>query len=147
MSFKNVASILVIVAITSLVSMVMSRDALLAVHNSFPVLYDTIGMNAISSSSRVAAAASVPKFKVSSLYGEEHARVDMESTETRCNRYNLKPYDGPPRRIFFGSMVADENWQVHLIHAMEVYDVYHVAVFVESNTTHVASPRPLRYKD
>lgn len=44
-------------------------------------------------------------------------------------------------------MVADENWQVHLIHAMEVYDIYHLAVFAESNTTHVASPRPLRYKD
>ncbi|KAI2501943.1 hypothetical protein MHU86_12496 [Fragilaria crotonensis] len=153
MSFKNVASALVIVAIIGLVSMAMSRDSLMAVHNSLPVLCDATASAALnnydsnSRTSRDATAASVPKFNLSTLYSDEHARIDMESTVSRCQKYDLKPYKGPPRRIFFGTMVADENWQVHVIHATEVYDVYHVAVFVESNTTHVASPRPLRYKD
>ena len=35
--------------------------------------------------------------------------------------------------------------EVHLIHAVEVHDIYHVAVFVESNTTFMATPRKLRF--
>ena len=149
MSFKNVATILVILTIAGLASMAMSRDALLTVRKSLPVRCDATAKNAAGSDSirRRDTVASVPKFKVGSLYRDEHARLDRESTETRCDRYGLKPHEGRPRRIFFGTMIADENWQVHLIHAIEVYDIYHVAVFVESNTTHVASPRPLRYKD
>ena len=147
---KNVAIALIIIAVIVFVgNMEMALESLFAVRNSdgmfgLPVGEGTLGR---IRKREAAAAAMIPKFQVSSLYSDEHARVDNEDPVTRCDRYNLKPYDGPPRRIFYGTMVADENWEVHLIHAIEVYDIYHVAVFVESNTTHMATPRPLRYKD
>jgi hypothetical protein len=53
---------------------------------------------------------SVPPFVVDPMYQSEHERIDDEDAETRCIRYDLEPYSGPPRRIFFGTMVADESW-------------------------------------
>ena len=91
--------------------------------------------------------ATIPKFYVDNLYRDEHSRIDQDNITTRCDRYNLKPHGGPPRRIFFGTMIADDNWEVFRMHAIEVYGIYHVAVFVESNTTHMATPRKLRFKD
>jgi hypothetical protein len=44
-------------------------------------------------------------------------------------------------------MVANENWEVFKIHAVETYDMYHTAVFVESNTTHMAGPRKMNFYD
>ena len=148
MSFKNVYAALLVVAFLCLGSIIFSRDALLAIRNSLPCDATVTPVGDIPHAVR-SVKRNVPKFQVSSLYSEEHARIDNESAKIRCDRYGLKPLeDGvPPRRIFFGTMVADESWQVHVIHAIEVYGIYHVAVFAESNTTHVASPRPLRYKD
>lgn len=89
----------------------------------------------------------VPTFQIDDIYQDEQRRIDQENASTRCDRYNLKPYDGPPRRIFFGTMIADDNWEVFVMHAIEVFGIYHVAAFVESNTTHMAVPRELRFKD
>jgi Glycosyltransferase family 17 len=89
----------------------------------------------------------ISKFQLSDIFLKEHRRIDKENILTRCARYGLTPYQGQPRRIFFGTLIADDNWDVIHAHAIEVYDVYHVAVYVESNTTHVASPRKLRFKD
>ena len=148
MTLNRIGKALVVAAVISLASIVISRNALAIVQNSRPFRDATIvvpvGGNTGSLEGNEVA---FPKFQISSLYGKEHVRIDKERSLTRCARYNLKPYDGPQRRVFFGAMVADENWQVHLIHAVEVYGIYHAAVFVKSNTTHMATPRQLRYKD
>jgi hypothetical protein len=88
---------------------------------------------------------SVPPFQVDPLYQKEYDRIDSIDASTRCKEYGLEPYNGPPRRIFFGTMVADENWDVLKIHAVEAHNIYYVSVFVESNTTHMATPRQMRY--
>jgi hypothetical protein len=44
-------------------------------------------------------------------------------------------------------MIADENWEVFQIHATEVFDIYHSVILVESNTTHMASPRKMRFTE
>lgn len=88
---------------------------------------------------------SVPPYVMDPMFEKEHGFIDDEDVETRCKRFDLQPYSGPPRRIFFGAMVADETWDLFRIHATEVYDVYHAAVFVESNTTHIATPRKMRF--
>ena len=146
MGYSHVAAALVIIAVICLASMAMSRDALLAVSNSFPC-ETTFALTEVESMNIRRREVAVPKFQVASLYSEEHARIDSEDTVTRCDRYNLKPNDGPPRRIFFGTLVADEDLEIHVIHAIEVYGIYHVAVFVESNTTFRATPKKLRFKD
>ena len=89
----------------------------------------------------------VPKFQLDDRYLKEHDRIDRENAKTRCNRYNLQPYDGPMRRLFYGTTVADDNWDLFVMHAVEVYGVYHAAVFIESNTTFIATPRALRFNN
>lgn len=42
-------------------------------------------------------------------------------------------------------MVSNENWEVICMHVIETYDLYSVAAFVESNTTHVGTPRSMNY--
>jgi hypothetical protein len=86
-------------------------------------------------------------FEVDELFQIHQRKIDDENIYKRCDRYGLEVYHGNPRRLFFGSMVADENWEVFQMHAIEAYDVYHIAVFVESNTTHVATPRKLRFQN
>ena len=91
---------------------------------------------------------SYPEYEVDEIYREEHERVDNDDENRRCERYGLPVYNGTkPRRIFFGATIANENWEMFLIHAIEVYDIYHMAVFVESNTTFLNTPRDLRFKD
>jgi hypothetical protein len=78
---------------------------------------------------------SYPEYEVDKLYREEHKRVDNDDENLRCERYGLTVYNGTkPRRIFFGATVANEIWEMFLIHAIEVYDVYHMAVFVDLPT-------------
>jgi hypothetical protein len=89
----------------------------------------------------------VPQFQVDPLYEAEYHNIDTDDAQTRCSRYGYKPYSGPPRRIFFGTMVAEDSWDVFRIHAVETYDVYHAAVFVESDSTHMAKKRKLRFKE
>ena len=151
MGSKNVSIALIIVAAIVFVNMEMARESISAIRTS--VLMSTFESEVVSTNIRGSDVAdqkvdvAVPKFQVSSLFSDEHARIDNEDAATRCDRYNLKPYDGPPRRIFYGALVADENWEIHVIHAIEVYNIYHSVAFVECNTTFMATPRPLRYKD
>ena len=66
----------------------------------------------------------------------------------RCARYDvpvLPVAARAGRRLFFGSMLADEGADVLAMHAAEAYGHYHVVALVESNTTHSAAPRALRY--
>jgi Glycosyltransferase family 17 len=88
----------------------------------------------------------IPHYEVDELYKNAQKKIDDENGNKRCARFGLKISNNTkPRRIFFGATVADDNWDVFLIHSVEAYDVYHVAVFVESNTTFTATPRTLRF--
>lgn len=73
----------------------------------------------------------------------------------RCQRYGLTyspmalPGKGKParrRRIFFGSLIADDTWHSIGAHAAEVYGLYHTAVFIESNLTQMLTPREMRFE-
>jgi hypothetical protein len=89
-------------------------------------------------------AASPPK--VPPLFQKEYDKIDNDYDEARCERYGYS-YSAKqkPRRIFFGAMVADEHRDVLRVHATEAYNVYHVAALVESNSTHMNTPRKLRW--
>jgi hypothetical protein len=91
----------------------------------------------------------VPEFKIDPIHQDAYDRIDTESSAMKCARYGLQPLskDAPPRRIFYGTMVANENWEVLVMNAVEIHGLYHTAVFVESNTTHMATPRKMRYYD
>ncbi|EJK75041.1 hypothetical protein THAOC_03248, partial [Thalassiosira oceanica] len=85
------------------------------------------------------AAASVPLF-------DEAVNATVE--KERCGRYGL-PYTGrvERRRIFYGSLIADDSWHAVLFTALEGYGVYHSAAFVESNRTQMKFPRKLRFPE
>ena len=85
--------------------------------------------------------------KVPALFQKEYEKIDSDYDEARCERYGYS-YRATqmPRRVFFGSMVADEYWDVFQAHATEVYNVYHVVALLESNTTHMNTPREMRWK-
>lgn len=55
----------------------------------------------------------------------------------RCQRFGLEfnPERKTRRRIFFGSLVADESWHSIVAHAVEAHGLYHSVSLVESNTT------------
>jgi hypothetical protein len=95
----------------------------------------------------------IPKYIVPDIYKKEQDRID-NNIQRRCKKFGVKPleegvtpyYDFAKRRkIFFGSMLADENDELLLIHAIEVYNMYDNIAFVESNTTHNNEPRSLNY--
>ncbi|KAL7528565.1 hypothetical protein ACHAWF_002608 [Thalassiosira exigua] len=65
----------------------------------------------------------------------------------RCARHGLT-YDGRKtrRRIFYGSLIADDSWDAISITALENYGIFHSVAFVESNRTQMKVPRRLRFK-
>ena len=58
-------------------------------------------------------------------------------------RYN--PNRKKRRRIFLGSLIADDSWHALGAIAMETYGIYTAVVFVESNRTQTGSARQLRF--
>ena len=89
---------------------------------------------------------SIPKFHVDPIYKEQHDQIDNMSNEERCSAFGVQPHnESSPRRIFFGSMLADENWDVLKMNAIEVHGLYEVMALIESNTTHAGTPRPMRF--
>mmetsp|Transcript_16285 Transcript_16285/g.33539 ORF Transcript_16285/g.33539 Transcript_16285/m.33539 type:complete len:571 (-) Transcript_16285:70-1782(-) len=94
----------------------------------------------------------VPKFVVNPLYKKEQDRIDAFAAKdpaAQCARYGVEPLGDKQkqskRRIFFGSMLANENTEVLVAHAVEVYNKYDVVALVESNTTHSAAARTMNY--
>eukprot|EP00977_Amphora_coffeiformis_P027612 scaffold34623_cov274-Amphora_coffeaeformis.AAC.14 len=77
------------------------------------------------------------------------------STTTRSSFWNALWRTQPPpplptrthkkrrrkRRIFYGSLLADEPWELLEIVAAETYGIFHGMVFVESNRTQNFTPR------
>ena len=49
------------------------------------------------------------------------------------------------RRLFLGSLIADDSWHALGAIAMESYGIYTAVVFVESNRTQTGTPRELRF--
>jgi Glycosyltransferase family 17 len=90
----------------------------------------------------------VPSFLIDDLYRKEQERIDAKPPEERCAAFGVSPIPNAKlnrRRLFFGSMLADENLDVLTIHAMEAHGIYHAVAFVESNTTHSGAARTMRF--
>ena len=76
--------------------------------------------------------------------------------ERRCAKYfsyenynksfiSYNPQPKKRRRLFLGSLIADDSWHALGALAMESYGIYTAAVFVESNRTQTGTPRDLRF--
>jgi len=75
--------------------------------------------------------------------------VDNDNLQERCNRYgfsinNTQDAEPQHRRIFYGSLIAEEPWELFEIVATETFGIFEGMVFVESNRTQNGSPRPFR---
>jgi hypothetical protein len=88
---------------------------------------------------------------------DEDVRSEVEAE--RCGRYFsyynrtkfFARYDAAGgrrrRRVFLGSLIADDSWHALAALAIETYGVYAAVAFVESNRTQTGSPRRLRFAD
>jgi len=85
-----------------------------------------------------------------SRYDAQRQEVDAEDPIERCKRYGfdynpaIRSIENP-RRVFFGSLIADDPMDVLEAHATEMYDMYHAVVLVESNLTQSKIRRQTRY--
>ncbi|KAL7550649.1 hypothetical protein ACHAWF_013862 [Thalassiosira exigua] len=83
------------------------------------------------------------------------AEIDPEYEAERCRRYfsytnGRKHFRGnykgrKRRRLFLGSLVADDSWHALGAIAMESYGIYTAVALVEGNRTQTGVPRKLRF--
>lgn len=76
--------------------------------------------------------------------------IDPVVEQKRCARYgfHFQPEKRNTRRkIFFGSLIADDSWHVIAIAAHEYFGLFDTVAFVESNTTQSMLPRSLRFEN
>lgn len=73
-------------------------------------------------------------------------QVDPERERERCRNYGYG-YSNQTnrRRVFWGSLIADDSWHVLAIAAMEAYGIFDTVALVESNTTQSLYPRKIRF--
>ena len=84
---------------------------------------------------------------VKSVHGDD-SEIDWEIEAARCERYGWqvnRTVRETRRRLFWGSLLADDSLTVLQALAAEGYGVYHTMVFVESNTTQMLTPRQMRF--
>lgn len=62
------------------------------------------------------------------------------------NRSSILP-DNRKRRIFAGTLIADDSWHAIGAGALEAHGLFHSITLVESNRTQSFSPRPLRFAE
>jgi hypothetical protein len=81
-----------------------------------------------------------------SFFDALRAAIDEDDPHARCSRYKGYYNETHPasRRIFMGSNIATEPWEVFEIVGTETYGLYSGIVFVESNRTQNFSPRRVR---
>ena len=74
---------------------------------------------------------------------------DIETETDRCARYGYEynPSITKRRRIFMGSLIANDSWHVIATHAAEAYGLYHTVAFIESNTTPTQTVRETRFDE
>lgn len=90
----------------------------------------------------------ISKVVIDPLYSQAQKRIDEKEDERKCFEFGvpvLPKKDRHQKRIFFGSLVANENAEILEAQAMEVYNLYHVIALVESNTTINGQPRRMNY--
>lgn len=75
--------------------------------------------------------------------------IDIEREKERCASYNFDfPKEDAPikrRRLFLGSLIADESMEVLQAIGTEAYDIFHTVSFIESNSTPSLTPRKWRF--
>ncbi|KAL7469198.1 hypothetical protein ACHAXS_009455, partial [Conticribra weissflogii] len=79
--------------------------------------------------------------------------IDPVTEADRCRKYfpdsrqDSEPYRAnvKRRRVFLGSLIADDSWHTLGAIAMETYGIYASVVFVESNRTQTGAARELRF--
>lgn len=88
-------------------------------------------------------------FVLGEMFRKEHERIDSEDVRYRCEKYGYTYNETKKRnrRIFAGMPIADDDWDVLAIQAVENYGLFEVVVFSESNTTHTGTYRPLRFPE
>jgi Glycosyltransferase family 17 len=82
--------------------------------------------------------------KPASFFREIQRRIDEQDPATRCSRYegmSYVPGNTRQRRIFFGSLIANEPWELVEIVATEAHGIFEGVVLVESNRTQTFEPR------
>lgn len=90
--------------------------------------------------------------KSKAYFDDIRFRIDGVHVYDRCRPYSFlsddaaDPFDIQPasRRIFFGSLLADEPWELLEVVAAETYEIFEGMVFVESNRTQHFLSRPLQ---
>ena len=68
-------------------------------------------------------------------YGQEISSHTEETERCRKFGFNVDKNRKTRRRIFLGSLIADESWHTILAHAAEAHNLYHTVALIESNTT------------
>ena len=83
--------------------------------------------------------------KDTSFFRSLQDAVDKDDPVARCLRYHgtYDPQMIRQRRIFYGSLIADESTELLEIVSTEAYGIYHAMVFVESNRTQNFTPRTM----
>ena len=71
--------------------------------------------------------------------------IDHADPVARCTRYGAEYDPALNRRIFWGSLIADESTELLEIASAESKDLYHGIALVEGNRTQNRSPRPFRH--
>jgi len=69
-------------------------------------------------------------------HGESITDSNTNVESARCQRFGFE-YTGRKtrRRLFLGSMIADDSWHPIMINAGETYGLYHSVALIESNAT------------
>lgn len=88
----------------------------------------------------------VGSFTVNPSVQKIYDTIDNEDNHVKCARYGwgYKPR-AKPRRIFFGSLIADDSLNTVSIHATEAFGIYDTVVLVESNFTQTETVRTLQF--
>ena len=72
---------------------------------------------------------------------------DVSERPALCKRYKWSPLPPsvPARRLFLGSMLADDSWTALTIVSTEARDIFRAVVFVESSETQAKFSRDIRF--
>ncbi|KAL7462135.1 hypothetical protein ACHAXS_002528 [Conticribra weissflogii] len=84
------------------------------------------------------------------LIDDDDEIIDIEKEKQRCARYNFKLSDekNPKRRrLFLGSLIANDSLEVLKAVATEAWNILHTVSFIEGNMTQNLSPREWKYYD
>jgi len=113
---------------------------------------ELITQDGIREGSAIHIALSILKnYSLPESYGEEIETEDNIEKETqRCTRYGFefnKEVNKRRRRIFWGSLIADDSWHAIAAHAAESFGLYHTVALIESNTTQTMTKRDTRFHE